>query len=461
MQKIASFWFAVGSLLYAAAANAAVSPEEAEKLGVTGTPLTPVGATRAGNADGSIPEWTGGITAPPAGYQSGGAYVDPYADDKPLFTITAQNYEQYIDKLTQASIELFRKYPDQYRMNIYPTRRSASFPEYIYEGTIANATKVQKVHERNLGSYDNPGIPFPIPKDGWDVMANHSHHFWGGTRYTWDSQAIITYPDGKYTVNRAIDHSLLVGYLKPEDRPTDAFFQDAHWCRAREFVSPPRTAGQMWGGCNYKTNIDFDAYIYIQGQRRVRKAPEIGFYDSPSTGSDGMLTSDQYTCFAFTGSEERFDHKLLGIQEKFIPYNSYKMAQKDVTLDDIVGKTVNPDFARYELHRNWVVESTLRDKYRHLLPKRLTYVDEDSWSCGSGVHYDKDGNVWRVTEVFLMNYYDVPTLFWWGDAHYDLVAGRWASTFGWSNGIGNGPKFDIAVETRWFTPQGLRERGIR
>ena len=42
----------------AANVMAAVSPEEAAKLG---TSLTPVGAEKAGNADGSIPAWTGGI----------------------------------------------------------------------------------------------------------------------------------------------------------------------------------------------------------------------------------------------------------------------------------------------------------------------------------------------------------------------------------------------------------------
>ena len=42
--------------------NARVSPEEVAQLGLSGTPLTPVGAIRAGNAEGTIPEWTGGIT---------------------------------------------------------------------------------------------------------------------------------------------------------------------------------------------------------------------------------------------------------------------------------------------------------------------------------------------------------------------------------------------------------------
>ena len=441
-----------------AASNAA---EDASEVGLEGTRLTPVGAIRAGNEAGTIPEWTGGLAQPPAGFEPGGPYIDPYADDEILFTITADNYKEYEGQLTEASIALFETYPEHYRMNIYPTRRSAAFPEYIYDATIQQAGKVRKAGERAIANADLPGIPFPAPQDGWEAMTSHSFQFWGGTRYTWDAQAIITYPDGDYTINRAIDHTLQAHYLPVAEQPDDPFFKDAWWCRAREFVSPPRTAGQMWGGCAYRSNFDFDAYIYIPGQRRVRKAPEIGFYDSPSTGSDGMLTSDQYSCYAHTGGDERYDHELVGRVEKFIPYNSYKMAQPDVDFDAVVGKVVNPDLVRYELHRNYKVVSTLREEYRHLLPKRVTYIDEDTWSCGSAAHYDKNGDIWRVSEVFLMNYYDVPTPFWWGDAHYDLVAGRWASTFGWSNGIGNGPDFTVPVETRWFTPQGLRERGMR
>jgi len=39
------------------AVYAKVSPEEAARLGLEGTELTPLGAIRAGNADGSIPAW--------------------------------------------------------------------------------------------------------------------------------------------------------------------------------------------------------------------------------------------------------------------------------------------------------------------------------------------------------------------------------------------------------------------
>ena len=129
--------------------QAKVSAEEAAQLGLTGTPLTPVGAERAGNAEGTIPEWTGGITEYPEGYVPGGWYVDPFADDEILFTITAQNYKQYADKLTPGTQALFERYPESFKMNIYPTRRSASFPDAYYENSIWNASNTEFVGSDN------------------------------------------------------------------------------------------------------------------------------------------------------------------------------------------------------------------------------------------------------------------------------------------------------------------------
>ena len=106
--------------------QAKVSETEAAKLGAE---LTPVGAVKAGNADGSIPAWTGGITEPPAGYSKGDHHPDPFADDKVLFTITAKNYQEYAEFLSDGQKELFKAYPDTYKMPIYQSRRSASLPK--------------------------------------------------------------------------------------------------------------------------------------------------------------------------------------------------------------------------------------------------------------------------------------------------------------------------------------------
>jgi hypothetical protein len=103
----------IGALIGALAALpgltlAAVSAEEAARLGTT---LTPIGAEKAGNADGSIPAWTGGQTTAVPGFVPGGHYPDPYADDRPLFTITAANAQQYRDKLSPGQLALLQRYP--------------------------------------------------------------------------------------------------------------------------------------------------------------------------------------------------------------------------------------------------------------------------------------------------------------------------------------------------------------
>ncbi|WP_372724239.1 DUF1329 domain-containing protein, partial [Immundisolibacter sp.] len=215
-------------------------------------------------------------------------------------------------------------------------------------------------------------------------------------------------------------------------------------------------------------SVDFDAYLYIPGQRRVRKAPEIGFYDSPGTGSDGLRTADQRNLFAQTGGEEWYDWSPPVRKEMYIPYNSYKLTDPQYTFKDIVRPGhINADLKRYELHRVWVIEGKLKPGFRHLGPHRLVYVDEDSWAGALADLYDAQGNLWRVSEAYLMNFYNVPMVHWWGDDHSDLISGRHAGVNGYFNhGASQGtlpPDFspkgkpDAAI----MTPAGLRKLGVR
>ena len=104
--RLLSFGALALSLL-AGSVTAAVSPDEAAKLGSS---LTPIGAQKEGNADGSIPAWTGGLAA--SGKVDGKGFLsDPFADEKPLFTITVQNVEQYKDKLSDGQLAMFKRYP--------------------------------------------------------------------------------------------------------------------------------------------------------------------------------------------------------------------------------------------------------------------------------------------------------------------------------------------------------------
>src|SRR5215467_2577209 len=151
----------IACAVFSSGAQGKASAGDVAKLGVTGTPLTPVGAERAGNKDGTIPEWKGGITTPPAGYKVGMHHPDPNPGDKPLFEITAKNYKDYGDKLSAGQVAMFEKYP-AWKMVVYPTRRTASFPARTYEMTIKNAATGELVDEGEGVDNVAEGFPFPI-----------------------------------------------------------------------------------------------------------------------------------------------------------------------------------------------------------------------------------------------------------------------------------------------------------
>ena len=461
----------------AGAAVAKVSPEEAAKVGLEGTELTPLGAIRAGNADGSIPAYTGGITQPPAGYTRGDWYIDPYSDDEILFTITADNYQQYKDKLADGQIALFEKYPDTYKMHVYKTHRSASHPRWYLENSVWNASNTQwcdpprseDTKERcvDRDSY-RPGLFFPIPKTGGEAIWNHTYYFFG-KHWEWTGYGFNAYTDGGYAETTKIDRAISPLFMSAEELPDGNFFKrdgGAMWCFSQEDIAPPRAAGTIFGGCNYFQSNDFDAYLYIPGQRRVRKAPEIGFYDSPGTGSDGLRTADQRFLFAVTGDEEWYNYEQPERREMYIPYNNYKLASPEYDFDDIVrAGHNNPDLIRYELHRVWVIRGKLKDGFRHLGPRRVVYVDEDSWVAVHAEMYDTKDELWRVSEAYPINYYDVPMLSWWGDSHMDLISGRYAGVNSYYNvGADRGtgpPDFHNPPDAAIFTPAGLRKYGVR
>ena len=166
-----------------------------------------------------------------------------------------------------------------------------------------------------------------------------------------------------------------------------------------------------------------DAWLYNPGQRRVRRAPQVA-YDNPGTAADNMRTSDQLDMF--NGAPDRYDWKLVGKREVYVPYNSYKLQDPSLKYKDIVTPLhLNPDHLRYELHRVWVVDATLRPGERHIYKRRVFYIDEDSWQILVIDQYDNRDQLWRVSEGHAMNFYNVPTLWTAAEVHIDLQAGRY------------------------------------
>ncbi|MHB8766385.1 MAG: DUF1329 domain-containing protein, partial [Deferrisomatales bacterium] len=186
---------AAAVLAWTPAAFAKATPDELARLGAD---LTPFGAEKAGNKDGTIPAWEGGLTKPPAGYKTGMHHPDPFAEDKVLFTITAANLEQYKDKLSPGHQALLKTY-DGYKLNVYPTRRSAAAPERIYAATKKIAATAELVGGGDGVKGAVGGIPFPVPKDGLEVIWNHLLRYRSDRAARYIGQAAVT-RGGDYTL---------------------------------------------------------------------------------------------------------------------------------------------------------------------------------------------------------------------------------------------------------------------
>jgi hypothetical protein len=448
-------WSAAG-LLLVPAAFAAVSPQDAARLGQD---LTPLGAEKAGNSDGSIPAWTGGIkSAADAGfpnYHSGDHHPDPYAADKPLFTITSANMAQYAAKLTEGHKALFKTYPD-YKMVVYPTHRSAAAPERVYEATKRNATSAKLVPDGNGITGALGGIPFPIPQSGLEVFWNHVTRYRGLGAALQIGQAPMT-PGGDYTLVNFKEEFYFQYY---EPGMTEANLNNILLYFMQETTAPARLAGEV---LLVQETLDQAkesrrAWVYNPGQRRVRRAPNVAF-DNPGTNSDDLRTADQFDMY--NGSPQRYDWKLVGKQEIYVPYNAYHLQSEKLKYKDILQKNhINQDLARYELHRVWVVDSTLKPGQTHVYSRRTLYVDEDSWQILAVDCYDSRGKLYRVQEGHAINYYDLPAL--WTDLELvmDLSNGRYLA-LGLQNEEPKSYDFSVKRSPADYQPSVLERRGIR
>jgi hypothetical protein len=430
---------------------AAISADEVARLGKD---LTPLGAEKAGNADGTIPAWEGGITTPPAGYQKGDHHPDPFADDKVQFTITAANMDQYKDKLTVGHMEMLKAY-DTFKMNIYPTRRSAASPQRIYDATKRSAANAELVNGGDGVTKTVNGIPFPIPKSGIEVLWNHLLRYRGDVAARKIAQAPMT-RGGDYTLVKFEDEFSLI---YSQEGMTEEKLKNRILLFKQEVTAPARLAGNVLLVHETLNQVKEPraAWVYNPGQRRVRRAPNVA-YDNPGTAADSLRTSDQFDMF--NGAPDRYDWKLVGKKEIYIPYNSYKLHSDKLKYKDILSPLhLNPEHLRYELHRVWVVEATLREGARHLYKRRTLYIDEDSWQIMAADIYDNRDQLWRVSEGHSIEYYEVPTFWTTLEVHYDLQSGRYLAL-----GLDNESSmydFSIKRTDKDYSQGSLRRSGRR
>lgn len=446
---------AVALVLLAGNSMAAVSPQDAARLGAS---LTPLGAEKAGNAAGSIPAWTGGITQAPAGYQgSGKHHVDPFAGDKPLFTITRANLAQYRDQLTPGQVALFETYPDSFQMPVYPSRRSGSAPQWVYDNTARNAVSAKLLDGGNGFADAYGGIPFPIPQNGVEALWNHIARY-RGTYVVRRASEVAVQRNGSFSLVTSQQKALFKFY---DPKGSYADLNNILFYYLSFTRSPARLAG---GAVLVHETLDQvkeprQAWGYNAGQRRVRRAPNLA-YDTPISAADGLRTADDTDMF--NGAPDRYDWKLLGKREIYIPYNSYKLTSPEVKYKDLlqVGH-LNPAYTRYELHRVWVVEGTLKTGARHIYSKRTLYLDEDSWQAAVVDQYDGRGELWRVSMAYLKNYYELPTTWSALDVFHDLQARRY-HVQNLDNEEANTIDFSQpTADDGYFTPAALRRRGTR
>ncbi len=454
LKKLTLASVAVSLAIVSTATLAKVSPTDVAKLSKE---LTPMGAVRGANKDGSIPSWTGGITSVPAGYTVGEHHVDPFSTDKVEYTITAANVAQYKAMLTPGQVKLFETYPDTYKMNVYQSRRSASYPEHVYQASIDNAGRTELIEEGNGIENAAVGIPFPVPKDGLEAIWNHILRYRGEALTREGGQAAPT-ASGDYTYLGFDDQLMLPYGMKGASaaqlKETNILFKFK-----QKVTEPARLAGTALLVHETMNQIQTprQAWTYNTGQRRVRRAPNVA-YDTPGTASDGLRTTDDFDMF--NGAPNRYNWTLKGKQELLIPYNDYRLHSDSLKYEDILQPGhINPEHVRYEKHRVWVVEANLKSDTRHTYKKRVFFIDEDSWQIAVTDIYDNRDELYRVGVAHGLNYYEVPTQWSTLEVFHDLQSRRYIAM-----GLDNEAKmydFSAKLKDISFTSSALRREGRR
>ncbi len=439
-------------LLLAVPAYAGVPASEVAKLDGE---LTPLGAIRGANADGTIPAWDGGVTKPPAGYKPGMHHVDPFASDKVLFTITSANLAQYSDKLSPGQVAMFERYPDTWKMNIYPTRRSAGYADFVYEAAKQNAASASLTEGGNGVKGARVTSPFPIPQQGVEAIWNHLMRYRGKSIHRTTRQAAPT-SGGSYTLI-TIDEQVLFPYADVNENSESIGNRLAYFLQT--VSAPARLAGNLLLVHETLDQVSEPrkAWVYNPGQRRVRRAPNVA-YDNPGTASDGQRTNDQLDLF--NGAPDRYQWDLKGRKEMYVAYNAYKLHGNDLKYDDILQSGhINPDHLRYELHRVWEVDANVREGTSHIYDRRVFFFDEDSWQAVLVDQYDERGQIWRLSEAHCISYYDVPIFWDTLQCHFDLQNGRYL-VYGLNN-EDQIDEFGLDYAVDDFSPSALRRLGRR
>ena len=406
MKFVKSFLAAVPLMALGIDAQAYVSSQEAARLG---TSLTWVGAEKAGNADGSIPPYSGGLTTAPSSFKAGDSMrPDPFAHEKPLLVINGKNVDSYKGMLTATTVALARRYPG-FRIDVYPTHRTASLPQAVLDNSRRNATAARSLNGGIAIDNVMPGVPFPIPQSGAEAMWNFLLRYQGVNIHSkYDSWSV----DTAGVPSLAVTGEAFVSFPIYENMSKPINSSDIYYQLKLSYTGPARRAGEsiMLKNATNATEFPGRAWQYMPAQRRVKQISILA-YDTPNPGTARAL--------------ELYDWTLVGKQEMIVPYNTYKLTYVQDPKSLTTANHLSPDFVRWEKHRVWVVEGNLKAGARHIYQKRRFYLDEDSWTALASDQYDARGQLYRGSFAFLSQSYDKQVPDSTPFMIYDLVGGSY------------------------------------
>ena len=404
-----------------------------------------MGAERAGDPSIGIPPWTGGLAT---AAQARAAAV-AFASERPLFSITAANVRRYAASLPDGAVALFAHDRD-YRMDIYPTHRTAALPQPVYDAIGRNAVSAHPVAQGcRFGLADaSGGIPYPIPADGCQVVWNHLLAYWGPAR---DARLQTFVVFGAGDVEKTSDR-LEIADFPYYEAGSDPAAVGPYFFERREMLTFP--ADRAGGGYITRQPLDsgttrFESWEYVPGARRVRQSPSLS-YDTPDPDASGLESFDDY--YIFSGGLEHYDFTLLGKRAMFIPYNNHAF---DRATSALLGpRHADPSAIRYELHRVWVVDARLAAGQHDIVPHRRLFIDEDSWFAAYADEWNADGALWKFSQASMDLFPGLPAILLGGQLTYDLLYHAYVYDFAFGHPDGafrpSAPHDPAA-----YTPQGM------
>lgn len=448
--KLPSPWARIGAVLLSALCGLGFgvgSQAQTMSPSKPAGPLTVLGAEQRGNAAGTIPDWTGGLSAPPAGFDPRKGYVDPYAADKPLTLINQSNLAQHQQFLSAGQVALVKRYPS-YSIPVYPSRRSATFSADMLKAIELEAGKAKVIPGgAGVEGVQSSSVPFPQPKNGLEAIWNTLLRRPANSLRVFNASFV----SGAGVKPNPVSTGATIGFAPAVGKAGSTLL----FALIGETTRPASQAGEaalVLDTLNFKDDTR-NAWVVNSGQRRIIRAPELS-HAAPAANSDGLRTVDDI--YGFNGSPERFDWTLQGKREMYIPYNNYRLSNKALKYADLVDDAfVKPDVTRFELHRVWVLEGTLKPGADHVYQKRVLYIDEDSWTIALMDQYDTKGQLWRVKMLYLMQAYDAPGMYSAGEVQHDLIARK--SVFSGFQNEEPPTEFNVPVKFGDFTPGALRK----